>query len=66
VIKDGLNGKTFSKDANIDEYCKYISNLFLNYSHYKKLALSSFNEYQNRLNWSVAGEAVKKLLEDLI
>jgi hypothetical protein len=26
------------------------------------LALSSFNEYQKRLNWSVAGEAVEKLL----
>lgn len=66
VIKDGLNGETFSKDANIDEYCTYISNLFLNYSQYKKLAISSFNEYQFRLNWSVTGEAVRKLLKDLI
>lgn len=65
VIKDGLNGKLFSKDANITEYCTYISNLFLNYSQYKNLALSSFNEYQSRLNWSVAGHSVKKLLMEL-
>ncbi|MDW7775553.1 MAG: glycosyltransferase family 4 protein [Methanosarcinales archaeon] len=62
IIKDGLNGKTFSKDADIEEYCKYIFNLFLNYNQYKKLGFSSFNEYQSRLNWSVAGKAVKKLL----
>lgn len=66
VIKDGLNGKTFSKDANITEYCTYISNLFSNYSQYKNLALSSFNEYQFRLNWSVTGQTVKKLLVELI
>lgn len=66
VIKDDLNGKTFSKDANITEYCTYISNLFSNYSQYKNLALSSFNEYQFRLNWSVTGQTVKKLLVELI
>lgn len=66
VIKDGLNGKTFSKDANITEYCTYISNLFSNYSQYKNLALSSFNEYQFRLNWSATGQTVKKLLVELI
>jgi len=66
VIKDNLNGKTFSKDAKIADYCAYISNLFTDYSQYKSLALSSFKEYQLRLNWSVAGKAVKKLLMELI
>lgn len=66
VIKDNVNGKTFSLDANISEYCTYIINLFSNYSQYKKLALSSFNEYQSRLNWSVAGQTVKKLLMELM
>jgi len=66
IIKDGLNGKIFSKDANITEYCTYISNLFSNYSVYKNLALSSFNEYQSRLNWSVAGQTVKRLLQSII
>ena len=66
VIKENLNGKTFSKDAKIADYCAYISNLFTDYSQYKSLALSSFKEYQLRLNWSVAGKAVKKLLMELI
>lgn len=62
VIKDGLNGKMFSKDANIEEYCAYIQELFLNYSKYKSLALSSLTEYKSRLNWSVAGKTLKNLL----
>lgn len=66
VIRDDVNGKTFSKDAEIAEYCAYIHNLFSDYSRYRKLALSSFIEYQSRLNWSVAGRAVKRLMMDLI
>lgn len=62
IIKDDLNGKVFAKEASIAEYCAYIYNNFYNYSQYKKLALSSFNEYQTRLNWSVAVQTVKKLL----
>ena len=66
IIKDSVNGKTFANGTNIVEYCTYISNLFADYSQYKELALSSFNEYQTRLNWSVAGQTVKKLLTELI
>ena len=66
IIKDEVNGKTFSKSASIAEYSRYISDLFDDYSRYKELALSSFNEYQTRLNWSVSGQAVKKLLREVI
>jgi glycosyltransferase involved in cell wall biosynthesis len=66
IIKDNLNGRTFDKDASIDEYCQYILNLFKNYTEYKKLAISTFHEYQSRLNWSVAGQAVKRLLNNII
>ncbi len=66
VVRDGLNGKTFAIDASIDEYCTYITNLFSDYSQYKNLALSSFKEYQSRLNRSVAAQTVKKLMMELI
>lgn len=66
VIKDDLNGKAFSPEASVGEYCAYIQNLFSNYSQYKQLALSSFNEYETRLNWSSAGQAVKKLLVEIV
>jgi len=65
LIQDNLNGKTFDITANALEYCNYISNLFSNYSSYLELALSSFNEYESRLNWNVAGKAIRKLLLEI-
>ncbi|MBE9016483.1 glycosyltransferase family 4 protein [Chroococcidiopsidales cyanobacterium LEGE 13417] len=65
VVKDGLNGKLFSTNTNVADYCSYISDIFSNYSQYRSLALSAFNEYQSRLNWSVAGKTVNKLLSEI-
>jgi glycosyltransferase involved in cell wall biosynthesis len=65
AVRNDLNGRTFSKDASIAEYCDYIFNLFSNYSRYKALCLSSFYEYETRLNWNVAGRTVKQLLMDV-
>jgi glycosyltransferase involved in cell wall biosynthesis len=65
AVRTGINGKLFSLDTNISEYCEYISGLFTNYSEYEKLAISAFHEYQSRLNWSVSGNTVKTLLKDL-
>ena len=66
MIKDDLNGKTFSTNASITEYCTYISNLLSSNTQYKELALSSFNEYQTRLNWTVAVQAAKKLFMEIL
>jgi glycosyltransferase involved in cell wall biosynthesis len=66
MIHNDVNGRLFHENADISEYCEYISRLFSNYSDYKNLALSSFNEYQSRLNWSVAGKTVQELLTTII
>ncbi|MBW4664428.1 MAG: glycosyltransferase family 4 protein [Chroococcus sp. CMT-3BRIN-NPC107] len=66
LIKHDFNGKTFSLRASISEYCNYIATLMNNYSDYKTLAYSSFNEYQSRLNWSVAGQTAKKIIEGIL
>lgn len=66
LIKHDFNGKTFSLSASISEYCNYIATLMNNYSDYKTLAYSSFNEYQSRLNWSVAGRTAKKLIQEIL
>lgn len=50
VVIDNMNGKNFSLGTTAREYCDYIVNLTHNYHAYEALALSSFNEYQNRLN----------------
>jgi glycosyltransferase involved in cell wall biosynthesis len=66
VITDEVNGKLFDRNAEITEYCQYIEHLFTNYSEYEQLAISSFAEYESRLNWDIAGQTVKKLLTEII
>lgn len=65
AIKDGFNGHLFSKNASYLDYCDYIFDIFMNYNRYIELALSSFNEYQSRLNWSTAGKVIKDLLYEV-
>lgn len=66
LIKHDINGKTFSLTANISDYCNYIATMMNNYNEYKNLAYSSFNEYQTRLNWSIAGKTAKKIIQGLL
>jgi glycosyltransferase involved in cell wall biosynthesis len=64
VVKDNINGMTFALDADTSTFCNYIVNLMQNYSRYEELALSAFNEYQTRLNWKVATNTVKQLIQE--
>jgi glycosyltransferase involved in cell wall biosynthesis len=66
AVRNDINGQVFELDADIERYCDYISDLFVDYQRYKKLSLSAFNEYRKRLNWDVAGKEVKKLLQDCL
>jgi len=66
IIKDSLNGQTFSLNASISDYCDYITSIMADYDEYKRLAHSSFNEYQSRLNWSVAVQTAKQLIKDIV
>jgi glycosyltransferase involved in cell wall biosynthesis len=66
VVKDNINGMTFALDAAAETYCSYISNLMGDYARYEELALSSFNEYQTRLNWTAATTSVKKLIAEMV
>lgn len=64
VIQNGLNGRTFSSRADPSEYCAYITHLITKYGEYEQLALSSFQQYQSRLNWAIASQQFKQLLAD--
>jgi glycosyltransferase involved in cell wall biosynthesis len=65
IIRDGINGQLFSLQSEIEDYCQYIRDRFQEYPSYQQLALSSFQEYQTRLNWSVAGQVVKNILLEI-
>jgi glycosyltransferase involved in cell wall biosynthesis len=65
IIRNDVNGKMFSLDSEVSEWCNYILENFTEHSKYMDLCLSSFNEYKNRLNWDVAGKMIMKFLKDL-
>jgi len=63
IVRDGFNGMTF-KLGDIEAMCLYIEGLMANRRQYEQLALSSFDEYEKRLNWQVAGKTVSGLIRD--
>lgn len=65
IVKDNINGMTFALDAPVNVYCDYIVNLMHDRARYEALALSSYHEYETRLNWDVAAAQVKKLIESV-
>ena len=60
AVRDGINGQLFSQDADASDYCDYIINHFNNHDTYRALAMSSFEEYNSRLNWD---HTARKLIE---
>lgn len=65
IVKNHLNGMTFSLDTPVSVYAEYIMQLMQNYSQYEEMALNAFHEFETRLNWGVATARVKKLLSEL-
>jgi glycosyltransferase involved in cell wall biosynthesis len=65
VINDNINGKTFDLSSSPTEYADYITDLFNNPTMYRELALSSFHDYKNRLNWEVSGQAILELIKNI-
>ncbi|CAG5069899.1 hypothetical protein DYBT9623_02636 [Dyadobacter sp. CECT 9623] len=65
ILKNDVNGRTFSLDSDADLYVSYIESVYRNTTRYNELCLSSFNEYESRLNWDVAGKAITKLISDI-
>lgn len=62
IVKDNINGMTFALDAEPSLFCDYIIGLMQNYSRYEELALSSFHEFETRLNWEAAVKTVISFL----
>lgn len=65
VVRDGVNGRTFSFTGGEDVSlaAAYIADLMANYGRYRELALSSYNEYQTRLNWRVIGQQLRQHIQ---
>lgn len=66
TITDGLNGMKFDRSAGPNEYGDYIIDLFTDFARYRKLALSTFEQYEAKLNWNVAGKRVRDMMFELL
>lgn len=64
IIREGKNGFMFPLEAGPEEYYRVIERLWWSRSEYERLALSSFQQYSERLNWASAGKEVALLLEE--
>jgi len=62
AIRDNRNGKLFRLDQGAESYAEYIMECLASRERYQALAISSFREYRQRLNWSTAGESVRALI----
>jgi glycosyltransferase involved in cell wall biosynthesis len=65
AVKDGVNGQLFEKDTEPVAYARFILDLFRDFSGYRSLALSSFEEYQSRLNWRRTSRTIVELCRQL-
>jgi len=64
AIRDGKNGQTFPLDGSPKQYCDYIDRYMSTKQEYEELALSSFREYSERLNWLSSGKKVYDLMQE--
>lgn len=64
VVRPGRNGLLFSRDATPDEYAAAIARLWQDPDKYADLCRTSRQEYEQRLNWSVAIDALRSILEE--
>lgn len=64
AIRNGVNGRTFAVPADAEAYVSFILDVMSDFTAYRDLALSSYGEYRERLNWGVAGRTVARLLRE--
>ena len=65
VIREGVNGRTFALDADIDAYVDYIAATFAAADGYRRLAAAAYDDYATRLSWDVSGGKIAAWFEEL-
>jgi glycosyltransferase involved in cell wall biosynthesis len=62
IIRNGYNGYLIEQPLKPEEIALQIKELLIDQDSYKALALHSRKEYEERLNWQVAGKALAQLI----
>jgi glycosyltransferase involved in cell wall biosynthesis len=66
IIRSGRNGEIFPRECDAGPYSEFIAETVSNPARYKALAMSSYNEFRERLNWDVAGRTVAASLREVV
>jgi glycosyltransferase involved in cell wall biosynthesis len=63
IVKEGLNGYLFSLESFEAEAARVVKKTFEQYhERYLPLAITSFQEYKDRLNWTAGAQKIHELL----
>lgn len=65
VVNNGVNGYLLQKESTPFDYATLIIDLTKDETKYKELCMSSRNEFEKELNWNIASEKLKKLLNEI-
>lgn len=65
VIRDGVNGYLVQVEQAAEEAADAIAKTLANRETYRRLALSSYEEYGSRLNWRSSARTVSELIQQL-
>jgi hypothetical protein len=65
-IREGVNGRLLEPDRGVDGYCGRIIEIFQDWERYRSIALSSFGEYEQRLNWNASCAEAGRLMEKAV
>lgn len=63
MIREDVNGSMFDLESEAEKYAHRILELWADRRRYEDLCLSSYHEYETRLNWKTAGSSLQRLLE---
>lgn len=66
IIRDGVNGYGLPMEAGAEDYARVIISAVENEDRYRALALSSYREFKQRLNWDVYSERYLSVLREKV
>jgi glycosyltransferase involved in cell wall biosynthesis len=67
AVRDGINGYVLPSAVDlVPRACSVILGSMENSSGYRQLAIRSFGQYRERLNWQTAGGRIHELLESIM
>lgn len=66
VVKNGVNGQTFSMEAGAQDYVDYVKNKMKNPAAYQDSAKHARMDFEERLNWDAAIQTFDHLVKPLM